>query len=201
MDAHLTPAAPAAAAGPTMREFLAQLALRRPIDPAAAAADVVTQAPEVLAEAPIAEPTPPPEPAMAAVAAPMADVGIGAADDALTALFGAPASASDDAAARTWASLFTPPPEKPAVATASVEAAPAITGQPTRPAERELSLSSVFRAPTPSQVAATPRNSASFSFDQFFAPAKERTTGAAPAAPAEGDITEFNSWLEGLKKK
>jgi ribonuclease E len=122
----------------------------------------------------------------------------------LEAMFGAPTSAADEQAARAWASLYATPAAKSAEAVSTpapapaAEPAPPIAGEPTRPADRELSLSAVFRAP--STTPSAPRNSAAFSFDQFFAPAKDRASGSVPTA-GDGDITEFNSWLEGLKKK
>jgi hypothetical protein len=93
------------------------------------------------------------------------------------------------------------------------EDSPSISGRPARTAAKELSLDSVFR----DGGARAPRPSGSFSFDQFFsegasgAPADKPaspTTGAhdvvAPAEPAErtaDDISQFNSWLQGLKQR
>ncbi|MFL5580526.1 MAG: hypothetical protein ACJ8AO_09135, partial [Gemmatimonadaceae bacterium] len=132
-------------------------------------------------------------------------------------LFGGSAVApDDDEAANSLASAFavgdeTSPP-----------------GKPTRPADEELSLDHVFRAPpraapkapsasvTPSSPApqTVPQSApagrgapgGSFSFDQFFAEvggasAPPEATSADPGDVAASDIEQFNAWLEGLKKK
>jgi hypothetical protein len=89
--------------------------------------------------------------------------------------------------------------------------APSISGRPARAAAQELSLDSVFR----DGGGRAPRPSGSFSFDQFFsegASGSEKpsspTTGShdvvAPSEPAErtaDDISQFNSWLQGLKHR
>ncbi|MFL5606040.1 MAG: hypothetical protein ACJ8AD_06305, partial [Gemmatimonadaceae bacterium] len=95
------------------------------------------------------------------------------------------------------------------------EDSPSISGRPARAAAKELSLDSVFR----DGGARAPRPSGSFSFDQFFSegasgnptpadkPAGPTTGGhdaIAPAEPAErtaDDISQFNSWLQGLKQR
>jgi hypothetical protein len=89
---------------------------------------------------------------------------------------------------------------------------PSISGRPARAAQKELSLDSVFR----DGGARPPRPSGSFSFDQFFSEgasgtaerAPTVTTGSQeavpPAEPAErtaDDISQFNSWLQGLKQR
>jgi hypothetical protein len=90
---------------------------------------------------------------------------------------------------------------------------PSISGRPARTAAKELSLDSVFR----DGGARAPRPSGSFSFDQFFSegasgapadkPASPTSGGhdvVAPAEPAErtaDDISQFNSWLQGLKQR
>ncbi len=77
---------------------------------------------------------------------------------------------------------------------------------PARRATEELSLDNVFRDPqTP------PRGEpAGFSFDQFFAggtpargaaPVQETPAQSQPSESADSDIEQFNSWLEGLKKR
>ena len=93
------------------------------------------------------------------------------------------------------------------------EDSPSISGRPARAAAKELSLDSVFR----DGGARAPRPSGSFSFDQFFSegasgapadkPANPTTGGhdvVPPAEPAErtaDDISQFNSWLQGLKQR
>ena len=88
---------------------------------------------------------------------------------------------------------------------------PVMLGRAAHAASGELSLDSVFR----DGPARPPRTSQSFSFDQFFTGPGERSSGPTPArtsgelampaeAPAErsaDDIEQFNSWLQGLKKK
>jgi hypothetical protein len=104
-------------------------------------------------------------------------------------------------------------------ATTGSQAVPAPTNgpspAPTRQAASELSLDHVFRE-TPRRSAGQRREAPAFSFDQFFsetgAASASRAGGVEPAAsptPAEGvsssaeegDIEQFNAWLEGLKKK
>jgi hypothetical protein len=77
-----------------------------------------------------------------------------------------------------------------------------LTGRPATPAASELSLDHVFGRPaggTPSAPA--------FSFDQFFSPQAKQDAAAPSAEPARDsesgapdDIQQFNAWLEGLKK-
>ena len=83
-----------------------------------------------------------------------------------------------------------------------------------RQAASELSLDHVFRE-TPRRAAGQRREAPAFSFDQFFSdsastPARPSSgESATPAAPtegvsgggSEGDIEQFNAWLEGLKRK
>jgi hypothetical protein len=80
-----------------------------------------------------------------------------------------------------------------------------MAGAPARRATEELSLDSVFREPSGSHAADRP----GFSFDRFFSggpPAQGSTgsetpvQGVQPASP-DDDIEQFNSWLDGLKKK
>lgn len=111
---------------------------------------------------------------------------------------GAVIQAGDEAAATTLAAAFAPQAEKPDSK---------LLGRPTRAAKNEISLDHVFRES--GSRPATPRERTNFSFDQFFSegassPAKG---GGEPAGtPADDDaptddIEQFNSWLEGLKKK
>jgi tetratricopeptide (TPR) repeat protein len=85
-----------------------------------------------------------------------------------------------------------------------------VTGKPARAASTELSLDNVFREVD--RKAAPARQAGSYSFDQFFA---EAPTSAPPnraragntdedeqvGGPSPDDIEQFNSWLQGLKKK
>jgi hypothetical protein len=121
----------------------------------------------------------------------------------IDALFGNRAvRTSEDSAASALAQAF---------GGGAAEAAPAITGRPTRAAAAELSLDSVFRDSPPRPA----RASQNFSFDQFFssesaaadrAPSPTNTppSESASSEPAErgaDDIEQFNSWLQGLKPK
>ena len=205
-------------AGPSVREFFARLAARRPGTASAGAAppdDSDFASPEPLAPAPVQQvaesTTLPPEPESERVSevvsshvvdetpaertAPAPLVG-----GTIDALFGNEAAGStEDSAASALAQAFGTAPS-----------APPITGNPARPAAGELSLDSVFRD-GPSRA---PRTSQGFSFDQFFSqnPEGESTGGSARASqelPAQGepaeksadDIEQFNSWLQGLKNR
>jgi hypothetical protein len=117
----------------------------------------------------------------------------------IDALFdGADVTRADSSAASMLASAF-----GPRDATLAAEPAP-ISGSPARRASHELSLDTVFR----DDAAQAPAPATSFSFDQFFAaptpaagsPVIHPTPG--PSGPAtEDDIEQFNSWLQGLKKR
>jgi hypothetical protein len=84
-----------------------------------------------------------------------------------------------------------------------------VTGKPARAASTELSLDHVFREID--RKAAPARQAGGYSFDQFFAEAPsagspERGPRANAAEEEEDrrspdDIEQFNSWLQGLKKK
>lgn len=117
----------------------------------------------------------------------------------LDTLFGnAPSSQSDAAAATALAQAFAPVTESSPLA-----------GRPAVPARDELSLDRVFRAEEDS----TAGSSGGFSFDQFFG-SRTPHVGGATVPPASGtppstqssgndadDIEQFNSWLQGLKKR
>jgi tetratricopeptide (TPR) repeat protein len=110
---------------------------------------------------------------------------------------GAPVSHQDDAAASVLSGAF------PAVGGASPAA---IRGRPSRAAATELSLDHVFRDSERKPTA--PREGAGYSFEQFFAEdSAEEATPADADAPSDrepgapDDIEQFNSWLQGLKKK
>jgi hypothetical protein len=214
--AELQPAAPAAA-GESVRDFLARIAALRPGERAASAAppsdeDFASLESDAAstaggAPAPAAPSGGGGETSPDAAPASTMSTGLerGAATQGSTgsidALFGnRAAGTSEDSAASALAQAFG----------ASAEPAPVITGRPARAAAGELSLDSVFRDGPPRP----PRASQSFSFDQFFSPesaAPERSPAPAPptdqpaaSEPAErgtDDIEQFNSWLQGLKPK
>ena len=79
-------------------------------------------------------------------------------------------------------------------------------GAPARRATEELSLDSVFRD---QRSSAAPPESRGFSFDKFFAnptpamgsSAMETPPLGQPSESADDDIEQFNSWLDGLKKR
>ena len=193
--AQLQPPAPAAA-GDSVRDFLARFATRRPGERGAAVAppsndDFVSfeRIPSTESAAPAAielvDVPPPsreaPAPAAASPAAtvprvtPSAPMSTGiergastqGAAGSIDALFGnRAAGTSEDSAASALAQAFG----------GAAEQAPAISGRPTRAAAGELSLDSVFRDGPPRP----PRASQSFSFDQFFSP--DSATPEKPAA-------------------
>lgn len=116
---------------------------------------------------------------------------------AIGALFaGGVIQAGDEAAASALAAAFSAPSEKP-------DGKP--LGRPTRAANSEISLDHVFRESGARPATQKERNN--FSFDQFFsenasgAAANAETSGGPDDAPPPDDIEQFNSWLEGLKKK
>ncbi|HYD55014.1 MAG TPA: tetratricopeptide repeat protein [Gemmatimonadaceae bacterium] len=132
----------------------------------------------------------------------------------LDALFGnRDASAADDAAASALAQAFAP-----------VQESTPLAGRPAVQARDELSLDRVFRADEEAESA----RSGGFSFDQFFgsrtphagnasvptpggsSAGRSPTPGArtpgesTPSTPSPAepdDIEQFNSWLQGLKKR
>jgi thioredoxin-like negative regulator of GroEL len=87
-------------------------------------------------------------------------------------------------------------------------------GEPTRPAQDTLSLSSVFGEESTATGAPAPAadsNSGEPSFDEFFAPATGAATdlelprgpeGESAGMPAQvpEDLEQFNAWLRGLKR-
>jgi tetratricopeptide (TPR) repeat protein len=205
---------PAAPEGPNVREFFARLAGRRPGERSAAAAP--PSADDFASfEAVPARPTPGSAPssrnsAPSGSTPPMSSAVERAAtiqarpSGSIDALFGNRAvGTSEDSAASALAQAFG----------GGSEESPSISGRPARAAAKELSLDSVFR----DGGARAPRPSGSFSFDQFFSegasgapadkPASPTTGGhdvVAPAEPAErtaDDISQFNSWLQGLKQR
>ncbi len=123
------------------------------------------------------------------------------------ALFGdSPASASDEAAASVLAGGFGGVPEGQTAGEEARIATPAdpMEGAPARRANEELSLDSVFREPERPPAP----HAQGFSFDRFFANPTPALGAPATEAPAEGqpaesddDIEQFNSWLDGLKKR
>ncbi len=157
----------------------------------------------------IAEPTPPVTgweappafamaPAAAASPAPQdtsAENGEGDAASSLSGLFGnRGVRVEDEAAALALSALYT---------NGDASTSAVIAGKPTRAASDEFSLDHVF-ADAPRRSAEL-RRSQSFSFDQFFSDGGATPGAGAPppsaAEPREADIAQFNSWLEGLKKK
>ncbi len=109
-------------------------------------------------------------------------------------------SEADEAAAEGLAGAYGLPPE------AGETPPPTMEGAPARRATEELSLDSVFREQRSSSA---PSESRGFSFDKFFAnptPAMgssimETPPLGQPSESADDDIEQFNSWLDGLKKR
>lgn len=215
-------------AGPSIREFLASLAgvgqtWALPPEPPAPeppmwAADAQVEPVSELA-VPEAEPefAQVPSPAVAAAPAPapapVADVLPPAVESPATqdpivaggsidSLFGsAGVSGEDQGAAAALAGAFGAVVEEDEGRTPSTP----IEGAPARRASGELSLDSVFR--DPGAGGAQPPQG--FSFDKFFAnPTPAMGSPAAPTPPLgqasaspDDDIEQFNSWLDGLKKR
>jgi tetratricopeptide (TPR) repeat protein len=189
--------------GPTIREFLSDIAARRPgggasrvltpdeaafhsaetplSTPVVASAD--EPAPEVIEQ--IAPPAAPSRPTPSSSETVSGSIGV---------LFsGADPAADDVAAAQTLADAFQ---------SESSETAP-LQGVPAHRASSELSLNHVFKGAT--QARTTEEGAEEFSFDEFFtegAAAGPTPAADAPSVPAEGadDIAQFNAWLNGLKK-
>ncbi|OLC95084.1 MAG: hypothetical protein AUJ00_07155 [Gemmatimonadetes bacterium 13_1_40CM_3_70_6] len=109
---------------------------------------------------------------------------------------------------------------------AEAAAEPPGPGAPTRPAEDDISLDSVFgeqprdsalappAAPSPAPAEPAPPATGGFSFDEFFAAPGKGAEGTAPATPPparssgrhsrpapeeERELDQFQSWLKGLK--
>ena len=133
-------------------------------------------------------------------APPEGAAGQGAPDETgnISSLFGGEGVESfDEQAARVLSGAF------PAVEGRS------LVGRPAERAKNELSLDNVFREADRK----TGRNSGGFSFDQFFSDgsggAKSQPRSTDPSGTAVGgpdlapddDVTQFNDWLSGLKKK
>ncbi len=92
-------------------------------------------------------------------------------------------------------------------ASRNTSAAPAGAGEPTRPADDRLSLSSVFgddTSPVPPAVPGGPVGPAptdGISFDDFFeAPATAEPTTRRPSARQDDDLDQFHAWLQNLKR-
>jgi hypothetical protein len=193
--------------GPSVRDFFARLAARRPGMRSAAAAPPAADDFAALTPSPSLSSSPSPEPAPRAAPGAVPSAVQRAASTqtpagSIDALFGSrPVGTSEDSAASALAQAFGGTPEP---------SAPTITGRPARAAAGELSLDSVFR-----DGSARPPRAQGFSFDQFFsesAAAPPPESGATPspdAAPttepaaerSADDIEQFNSWLQGLKQR
>jgi tetratricopeptide (TPR) repeat protein len=184
-------AAAAAQRGPTIREVLSLVAMRRP--------GFRPEAPQQNGAPARTAPAPErPAPVPGADAASYRIQSLG--PDAIGALFGsARISAADEGAAVALALAFVgmnggqgSPPEP---------ASRAIAGTPAHPAATELSLDSVFGTGQAPQAAP-----ASFSFDQFFSAraTAEHSTGpdaGADRGASQADVAQFTQWLEGLKQR
>jgi tetratricopeptide (TPR) repeat protein len=217
--------------GPTVREFFARMANRRPgmrhassappsdddfaheptiSEPEAAApAEPTGEASASEPSAELAEKAAPAPVSSSSDVAPAIEraAAMRTPTGSIDALFGnrSPGT-SEDSAASALAQAFG----------ATAEAEPLIVGRPSRAASAELSLDSVFRDGPPRP----PRTSQSFSFDQFFTGAASTGTaerspstptprssndvsasGEPPAERSAEDIQQFNSWLQGLKPR
>jgi hypothetical protein len=162
--------------GPTIREVLSLVALRRP--------GFRPEAPQQNGA---------PAEAAAGRAARLSP-------DAIGTIFGSPRiSAEDEGAAMALALAYL---ELNGAERSTAEPEARIAGAPARQAATELSLDSVFGTSEPRPTAAP----SSFSFDQFFsqrATAQSATPEASGTGRpnAQNDIAQFTQWLEGLKQR
>lgn len=154
------------------------------------------------AREPVREPAraPEPEPARPVAGVPTANGRPGSGS--LDVLFGVErVDGGDENAASLLARAFGTG-ELPAVGGEPPRPETPIGGRPSERAPTELTLDAVFRD---SDRPRSRRSTGEFSFDQFFSeqPASEEgvpsTSDAEAGAPE--DIQQFNSWLQGLKKK
>ncbi len=132
----------------------------------------------------------------------------------------APRFAASDTGGRSVGQLFgsllarARPSVAPTIHPPAFEQPKRVSGEPTRPAQESLSLSSVFgeeSAPSRPAGTAAENNAGEPSFDEFFAPATgpaaevelprtpESDAAGAPAQVPE-DLEQFNAWLRGLKR-
>lgn len=166
------------AAGPTIREVLSLVALRRP---------------GFRGEAPRQNGAPAAEAAAGRAAS--------FAPDAIGTIFGSPRiSAEDESAAMALALAYLDlnGRERSPVEPERRE----IAGAPARQAATELSLDSVFGTTEPRPPAAP----SSFSFDQFFSQRATSQSATDEASRSGGpssqnDVAQFTQWLEGLKQR
>ena len=185
----------AAASGPSIRNVLRLVALRRPgFRPEPLADNGV----EVGSAAPEGVESPAPAAPVDDVAAPVpAADGSPGPDDALASHFGfAAPTRADQHAALALAMAFAH------TGNGDASGSSLLTGAPAREASSELSLDEVFGeqpAPQPAK---------SFSFDQFFsqrASAEHSSVAdagsAGDAVESAHDVAQFNQWLEGLKRR
>ena len=166
--------------GPTIREVLYVVAVRRPGFRAGAPGQNGSTPVEAATGAPVPSSLGP---------------------DAIAALFGYGAIApEDEGAAMSLALAFS---DLNGGSGAAPVEAQSIAGAPARQASNELSLDTVFGGgSTP------PAAPSSFSFDQFFsqrASAQQGSAGAtgggAAASDRPDDVAQFTQWLEGLKQR
>lgn len=197
------------AVGPTIREYLAAIALGQPVPVAEAGPDATA----ALAGIPlldtggeVAEVVAIDE-ALEVAGQPAAPAPRPGARTGLDSLFGAPHETGDVRAADVLSDAYAPPtpPAPPAPPAATYDDADAnpLSGRPARPAGNDLSLDHVFGQPRQSGPA---KPTGSFSFDQFFADGavktpREESSEPEPRHGSDDDIEQFNSWLKGLKNK
>jgi hypothetical protein len=132
----------------------------------------------------------------------------------------APRYAASDTGGRSVARLFgsllaaSRPAVVPTIHPPAFEQPKRGSGEPTRPAQESLSLSSVFgeeSAPSGPANAAADSSPGEPSFDEFFAPAtgpaadlelprSPESDAAGMAAQVPEDLEQFNAWLRGLKR-
>ena len=176
-------------AGPTIREVLRVVAIRRPGSgvPAGrgngAPPEPVAQATQATPAAPAAQPSSAPQ-----------------ARDAIAELFGGPqVSSADENAARALSFAFAGKNDDGGTGAGVTE----VGGAPARRASNELSLDSVFKG----DESGAPAAPSSFSFDQFFdrRTSTQQSSGTAPSGGANADspdeVAHFTQWLEGLKQR
>ena len=204
----LPPAPPAATAesepvddtGPTIRDFLAALALCRP-RATAVAAPAYEAAPATHTRADAIADASPPSSARTPPPAPRTGDSVSGSLDALFA--GAEGARRETARSPLEVAFSADAADRPERKREDDASAP-LRGRPATPAATELSLDHVFRRATPGGGA---QAQGGFSFDQFFSQQAQNDAATPTPEPAResassesDDIQQFNAWLEGLKK-
>ena len=208
---------PSRTAGPTIREVLGILALRRPgseiqgpvngasrTEMASPGAVLPSAAASTTATPSVAGSSPAPDSRAASVTPATLPTVPSIHSDSVSALFGnAPITPADEGAARSLALAFADTNGASRSRPGFSSAAGDVTGAPARRASNELSLDTVFGG----GENAAPAAPSSFSFDEFFSPrasVQQSSTATPSGGPSTGspdEVAHFTKWLEGLKQR